>query len=107
MPEMNTVDSFQEGVETEVDSPLFGGKAKVLIRRRGSDTMHVSAQTDAFGHLEFLDEYTRDGIHSTMTSKEHDLVFKEFWPRDNKITGWYRFTREENLKGFLAATGES
>ncbi len=33
-PDMNMFDSFKEGVEKEVDHPLFGGKAKVIKGRK-------------------------------------------------------------------------
>lgn len=105
MPEVNTVESFVEGVEQDLDSPLFMGKAKVrdqvlrsdpgvmymcgllqvTITSAGPNKFSGIAKTEAWGDMLWTDDFQKDGNFTTISI--NGKTFKETWKRKVNFEG--------------------
>merc|ERR1712226_5918 len=92
-----------DGVEREVNMPIYGGKAKVTSWKLGENKFKGKSVTEKYGETEWIEEYTEDGFHVEMTSKGNTL--KEMACRHIEVTGGYEFAQDEGLAEFLAAEG--
>lgn len=102
-PHLNSLDAIAEGVEKCVDTPMFGGKAKVVFRSTGDGEFLTTIESEKFGTLLWEEKYTDEGAHHKITGKGKTLT--EFWERSIKPDGAYRFVKGENVENFFKATG--
>ena len=71
MPEMNSFGIFTEGVENNLNIPMFGGQTKILFNKNaagdGFDTVTESA---TYGKWEWSEKYSEAGIEMVSLTKE-------------------------------------
>ena len=105
-PEYSSLESFREGgEETEVNSPLFFGKAKVSFKAVADNTCHTIIKTEDFGTLDLEEKYTLEGANFSYKHRESGATLKCFCPRVFDNDGWYRMIKKENCEAYNKAVG--
>ncbi|TRY77037.1 hypothetical protein TCAL_15937 [Tigriopus californicus] len=105
MPGLNTLAAFKEGVETEVDNPAFGGKAKMVFTTSGPNTFKSIVTSELMGKIVFDEKYTEEGASITYNHEKSGATVAEKWTRVIDEDGWYKMYKEENLVNFNKAMG--
>ena len=105
-PELDSLEVFKEGDVMHVDSPFFGGKAKVTYVTTGPNRYLTTAETEDIGTLEITEIYSEEGMKAITVHKDTGATLEEFYTRRLKEEGWFRTTtQEEDLAEFFSLTG--
>ncbi len=105
-PSFSGMVSFVEGgLENDVDSPLFFGKAKVSFKAIADNTCHTIIKTANFGTLDLIEKYSMEGVNYSYKHLESGATFEVFCPRVFDNDGWYKMTKVENYEAYNKAIG--
>ena len=70
-PQYNSYTLTTEGVENNIDVPMFGGKSKLTFHRTGNGFTSVM-ESETMGKWEWVDEFCPEGLKVvSMASKCH------------------------------------
>ncbi len=103
-PEYNSIDVMEEGKENTVDSPIYGGKAKVNFCSPDERTFNVVAKTEQFGTWTWNETYSDQGI--SITVKAGNNTNTENWCRSVNEEGFFRCIDNEGAYEYIKAQGE-
>jgi len=101
-PQYNSMTLTSEDVDNCVDSPFFGGKAKVKYTKTAKGYTSV-VTTENMGVWEYDEEYCEQGIKIVV--KKDGKCMNENWVRVIEENGFYVTTKTTNVEKFLKETG--
>jgi len=104
MPEMNSFGIFTEGVENNLNIPMFGGQTKILFNKNAAgDGFETVTESAAYGKWEWSEKYSEAGIE--MVIKKDGKCHKESYKRVLHENGFYRVTKLHGVKEFMGKMG--
>ena len=92
---MNDIIDYEEGKESCVDDPAFGGTMKILTTSVNESTLKFNIDHSKMGKSEVIDVYTDEGITITTTHQSGATITEE----------WYRLCCEEGAYRYQCTSG--
>jgi len=100
-PQYNSYTLTTEGVENNIDVPMFGGKAKLTFHKTANGFTSVM-ESGTLGKWEWVDEFCPEGLK--VTSKKDGKSMTEMWKRVIEENGFYVTTKTTNVEKFMKET---
>ena len=103
---MNMVECYTEDEEKCIDSPLYGGKAKVKVTSPDENTLKICSESEKFGKVEVTEVFTEQGFTMTLKSSK-GASMTENWTRWVCEEGSYRYVCNEGAEEYTKAQGHT